>query len=49
MATLKILYVDNRKDWCAWLEIIFDKEKEIWLVYPSKSSGKPNKENLSDE
>ncbi len=37
----KTLYVTNRKDWRAWLEINFDKEKEIWLVYPNKSSGRP--------
>lgn len=37
----KVLYVTNRKDWRAWLEKNCDKEKEIWLVYPKKSSGKP--------
>ncbi len=36
----KILYVANRQEWRAWLEENFDKEKEIWMVYPSKSSGK---------
>jgi uncharacterized protein YdeI (YjbR/CyaY-like superfamily) len=40
MDTLKTLYISNRKDWRAWLEKNFDKEKEIWLVYPKKSSGK---------
>ncbi|WP_370572225.1 YdeI family protein [Methanomethylovorans sp.] len=30
----------NRQEWRAWLEENFDKEKEIWMVYPSKSSGK---------
>ena len=38
---LKTLYVANRKHWRAWLEQNFDKEKEIWLVYPNKSSEKP--------
>ena len=38
---IKTLYISNRKDWRAWLEKNFDKEKEIWLVYPKKSSGKP--------
>jgi uncharacterized protein YdeI (YjbR/CyaY-like superfamily) len=38
---LKMLYVTNRKVWRAWLGINFNKEKEIWLVYPKKSSGKP--------
>ena len=37
----KILSVTNRKNWRAWLEKNYDKEKEIWLVYPKKSSGKP--------
>ena len=41
MDELKTLYVANRKDWRAWLEKNFDKEKRIWLVYPKKSSGKP--------
>ncbi len=41
MNKLKTLYVADRKDWRAWLEKNFDKEKEIWLVYPKKSSGKP--------
>jgi uncharacterized protein YdeI (YjbR/CyaY-like superfamily) len=38
---LKTLYVTNRKDWRAWLEKNFDKEKEVWLVFPKKASGKP--------
>ena len=41
MNELKMLYVANRKDWRVWLEANFKKEKEIWLVYPNKSSGKP--------
>jgi len=40
MDKLKTLYITNRKDWRAWLEKNFDKEKEIWIVYPKKSSGK---------
>jgi uncharacterized protein YdeI (YjbR/CyaY-like superfamily) len=35
------LYVTHRKDWRAWLAKNFDKEREIWLIYPHKSSGKP--------
>ena len=34
------LYVTNRDDWRAWLEKNFDREKEIWLIFPHKSSGK---------
>jgi uncharacterized protein YdeI (YjbR/CyaY-like superfamily) len=40
MDKLKTLYAADRRDWRAWLEKNFDKEKEIWLVYPKKSSGK---------
>ena len=40
MDKLKTLEVPDRKDWRAWLEANFDQEKEIWLVYPNKSSGK---------
>ncbi len=37
----KTLYLDNRQAWRAWLAENYDKEKEIWLVYPKKASGKP--------
>ena len=40
MNILKTLYVTERKDWRTWLENNFDKEKEIWLIFPKKSSGK---------
>ena len=40
MDKMKTLYVSNRIDWRKWLEKHFDTEKEIWLVYPKKSSGK---------
>ena len=35
------LYVENRKDWRAWLAKHHATEKEIWLVYYRKDSGKP--------
>ena len=35
------LYVTERSAWRAWLETNFDSAKEIWLVYPNKSSGEP--------
>jgi uncharacterized protein YdeI (YjbR/CyaY-like superfamily) len=35
------LYVTDRKAWRAWLQGNYDKEKEIWLIYPKKASGKP--------
>ena len=31
----------SRKQWRAWLARNHDKEKDIWLVYHRKSSGKP--------
>ena len=36
----KTLYVTNRKSWRKWLEKNFDKEKDVWLIYPKKSSEK---------
>ena len=35
-----ILYLKNRKEWREWLDKHFQAEKEIWLVYPKKSSSK---------
>ena len=37
---MNILYVTKREDWRSWLKENFDREKEVWLVYPRKSSGK---------
>lgn len=37
----KTLYITDRKTWRAWLEGNYYKEKEIWLIYPKKASGKP--------
>lgn len=34
------LYVTQRKDWRSWLKKHYKTEKEIWLVYPRKSTGK---------
>ncbi len=36
----KTLYLTNRKDWRSWLAKNHNKEKEIWLIYYRKSSGK---------
>ncbi len=36
----KTLYVTDRKKWRAWLAKNHNKEKEIWLIYYRKSSGK---------
>ncbi|MBN1694833.1 YdeI/OmpD-associated family protein [candidate division WOR-3 bacterium] len=41
MRKFKTLYITERNEWREWLRKNFDKEKEIWLIYPNKSSGKP--------
>ena len=41
MHELKTFYTADRKEWRSWLEKNFDKEKEIWLIVPRKSSGRP--------
>jgi uncharacterized protein YdeI (YjbR/CyaY-like superfamily) len=38
---MKTLYVHDRKKWRAWLRQHYKTEKEIWLVYYKKGSGKP--------
>ena len=39
--TGKTLYVAERSAWRAWLAENYDKEKEVWLIFPKKASGKP--------
>lgn len=34
------LYVTDRKEWRDWLKTHYKTEKEIWLVYPRKATGK---------
>lgn len=41
MNITKTLYVTNRAEWRAWLEAHYRTEKDIWLVYYRKQSGKP--------
>ena len=41
MEITKTLYVTKPKDWRNWLEKHYKKEKEIWLIYYKKESGKP--------
>jgi uncharacterized protein YdeI (YjbR/CyaY-like superfamily) len=38
----KTLYVTSRNEWRAWLEKRHASEKEIWLVFYNKRSGKPS-------
>ncbi len=37
----KTLYLTDRAKWRSWLAMNHKNEKEIWLVYYRKSSGKP--------
>ena len=37
----KTLYVTDRKDWRTWLREHYKNEKEIWLIYYKKGTGKP--------
>lgn len=39
METLKTFYTASRQEWRAWLSANFETEKEIWFVFPMKSSG----------
>lgn len=41
MVKIKTLYVTERKVWRTWLEENFEREDDIWLIYPAKSTGKP--------
>lgn len=41
MKTLQTLYVTTQKEWRSWLKKNYKTEKEIWLVYYKKTSGKP--------
>jgi len=41
MEITKTLYIINRKDWRSWLKKHYKTEKEIWLIYPKKATGKP--------
>ena len=39
MVALKTFYTVDRQEWREWLSANFETEKEIWLVFPMKSSG----------
>ena len=41
MEISNLLYTSKRQEWREWLEIHFETEKDIWLVYPMKASGEP--------
>jgi uncharacterized protein YdeI (YjbR/CyaY-like superfamily) len=41
MDVTQTLYVSSRVEWRKWLKKNYKTEKEIWLVYYKKTSGKP--------
>jgi uncharacterized protein YdeI (YjbR/CyaY-like superfamily) len=41
MKTRGTLYVTNRNDWRTWLKKNHGSQKEVWLIYYKKHSGKP--------
>lgn len=41
MEVTKTLHVTDRKDWRKWLRGHYKTEKDIWLVYYKKETGKP--------
>ena len=41
MEITRTLQVTNRKDWRQWLREHYKTEKEVWLVYYKKETGKP--------
>src|SRR5918992_6386370 len=41
MKISKKLYVTNRDEWRAWLEKNHATEREVWLIYYKKHTGKP--------
>ena len=41
MEITTLLRITTRKKWRAWLKKNYKTQKEIWLVYPGKATGKP--------
>ncbi|OGU39956.1 MAG: hypothetical protein A2X61_16285 [Ignavibacteria bacterium GWB2_35_12] len=41
MEITKTIYAKNRIEWRKWLEKNYDEQKEIWLIYYKKHTGKP--------
>ena len=40
MEITKAIYFESRETWREWLSENYKTEKEIWLIYPNKESGK---------
>ncbi|MBO5109301.1 MAG: YdeI/OmpD-associated family protein [Clostridia bacterium] len=36
---MNTFYAQTREEWRAWLEANFEREREIWFVFPMKASG----------
>ena len=36
---MNTFYTSHREEWRAWLSVNFDKEKEVWFVFPMKATG----------
>lgn len=36
---MNTFYTNNRAAWRAWLAANFDKEKEVWFIFPMKAAG----------
>ena len=41
MEITQTIYITDPKEWRDWLKKNYKTEKEIWLVYPRKATGKP--------
>jgi uncharacterized protein YdeI (YjbR/CyaY-like superfamily) len=41
LKTSEALYVSNRNDWRRWLKSNHRSQKEVWLIYYKKHTGKP--------
>ncbi len=41
MKITKKIYAANRQEWREWLKNNFDKEREVWLIYYKRHTGKP--------
>ena len=41
MEIKQTLYITDKKAWRSWLKKHYKTEKEIWLVYYKKNTGKP--------
>lgn len=42
MEITKILYATNRAEWRQWLQNNHAKEKDIWLLFYRKETGRPH-------